>query len=312
MKVLITGASGLVGRALQDRLKESHDYIVYTASSSECNLENYEETLNYFRQVLPTYVIHLAAHVGGLYKNLEYKVDMLEKNVRMNTNVLQVCHKVGVKKVISCLSTCIFPDKTTYPINETMLHEGPPHFSNDAYAYSKRLLEVHSRAYQEQYNKDFICVIPTNIYGPHDCFSLENGHVIPSLIHQCYQAKKFKKKFIVKGTGRPLRQFIYSKDLAQLLQWVLEKYKDRDPIILSVPEKDEVSIDTVAKLIAQEFEYTSFLEYDSTFSDGQFKKTADNRKLAEVFPDFEYTTIEKGIHETVEWFCVNYETCRKC
>ena len=72
MKVLITGASGLVGRALQDRLKESHDYIVYTASSSECNLENYEETLNYFRQVLPTYVIHLAAHVGGLYKNLEY------------------------------------------------------------------------------------------------------------------------------------------------------------------------------------------------------------------------------------------------
>ncbi len=310
MKIVITGASGLVGRALQDRLKES-DFIVYTPTSSECNLENYDETLQYFRRVLPRYVIHLAAHVGGLYKNLEYKVDMLEKNVRMNTNVLQVCHKVGVKKVISCLSTCIFPDKTTYPINESMLHEGPPHFSNDAYAYAKRLLEVHSRAYQEQYNKDFICVIPTNIYGPHDNFSLENGHVIPSLIHQCYLAKKEKRNFIVKGTGRPLRQFLYSKDLAELLQWVLEKYENRDPIILSVPEKDEVSIDTVAKVIAHELDYSSYLEYDSTFSDGQFKKTADNGKLTQALPGFQYTTIQKGIHDTVQWFCENYDACRK-
>ena len=128
----------------------------------------------------------------------------------MNDNVLSCSHKYGIKKVVSCLSTCIFPDKTTYPINETMLHNGPPHLSNDAYAYSKRMLEVQSKAYQEQYGDNFICVIPTNIYGENDNYNLENAHVIPALIHKCYNAKKNNKKFIVCGTGSPLRQFIYS------------------------------------------------------------------------------------------------------
>ena len=111
---------------------------------------------------------------------------MLETNMAINMNVLKCCHKYRVKKVVSCLSTCIFPDKTSYPINEKMLHNGPPHHSNDAYAYAKRMLEVQSKAYREQYGCNFVCVIPTNIYGPRDNFSLEDGHVIPALIHRCF------------------------------------------------------------------------------------------------------------------------------
>ena len=130
------------------------------------------------------------ACVGGLLKNMKYKVDMLEINLIINYNVIKCSYLHDVKKLVSCLSTCIFPDKTKYPINEEMLHNSPPHFSNDAYAYSKRILEIHSKAYQEQYNKNFICIIPTNIYGPNDKFSLENGHCIPSLIHRCYNSKK--------------------------------------------------------------------------------------------------------------------------
>ena len=120
-----------------------------------------------------------------------------EKNILINMNVLKVCHEIKVKKLVSCLSTCIFPDKTSYPIDETMLHDGPPHTSNDAYAYAKRMLEIQSKAYQQQYDDNFICVIPTNIYGEHDNYSIECGHVIPALIHKCYLAKQENKPFVV-------------------------------------------------------------------------------------------------------------------
>jgi GDP-L-fucose synthase len=260
--------------------------------------------------VRPDYVIHLAAYVGGLFKNMKYKVEMYEKNILINYNVLKCSHDYNVKKVVSCLSTCIFPDKTTYPINETMLHDGPPHNSNDAYAYAKRMLEIHSRAYQEQFNDDFICVIPTNIYGEHDNFSLEDGHVIPSLIHKCHNAKQNKEKFIVRGSGKPLRQFIYSYDLARLLMWSLLEYKNRETIILSVGEKEEVSIKYVATEIAKQFNYEYMMDFDESYSDGQFKKTADNNKLLEL-NKYSFIRIEEGIKRTVEWFIKNFNECRK-
>ena len=259
----------------------------------------------------PYYVIHLAACVGGLFKNMACKVDMYEKNILINTNVLKVCHEIKVKKLISCLSTCIFPDKTTYPIDETMLHDGPPHTSNDAYAYAKRMLQVQSKAYQEQYSDNFICIIPTNIYGPHDNFNLQDSHVIPGLIHKCYLAKKENKPFIIAGSGTPLRQFIYSEDLAILILWTLESYNKLEPIILSVPENLEKSINFIATCIAKEFNYENNMEFDTDKPDGQFKKTADNSKLMSYIKSFQFTPIEEGITKTVDWFINNYNQCRK-
>jgi len=311
-KILVTGGTGLVGSAIKKLQDNYPDYFICVTNSRECDLTNLLMTDNYFRIVKPDFVIHLAACVGGLFKNMNYKVDMLEKNMAINMNVLKCCHKYGVKKVVSCLSTCIFPDKTTYPINETMLHNGPPHHSNDAYAYAKRMLEVQSKAYREQYGCNFVCVIPTNIYGPHDNFSLEDGHVIPALIHRCFLNKKNNDNFVVKGTGKPLRQFIYSDDLAKLIMWVLENYNENEPIILSVDEEDEVSIGDVAKLIANEFDYKEQMVYDTSFSDGQYKKTADNSKLKDLMREkIEFTGIEDGIKKTVEWFKENYKNTRK-
>ena len=310
MKILITGSSGLVGMALREFL-ENKNYTLFTPSSQECNLLNFEQTLNYFQIKKPEFVIHLAANVGGLYKNMNDKVGMFEKNMKINMNVLECAYICNVKKVVSCLSTCIFPDKTTYPINEKMLHDGPPHFSNDAYAYAKRMLEIHSKSYNEQFDTNFICVIPTNIYGPHDNYSLENGHVIPSLIHKCYLAKQEQKDFVVRGTGKPLRQFIYSSDLARLLLWVMEEYEEKESIILSVSEKDEISIKDIAFEIAKCFHYEKYLVFNESYSDGQFKKTADNSKLLSYLPDFKFLSIKEGISNSVKWFVNNYETCRK-
>ena len=307
-KILVTGGTGLVGSAIKT-ISKNYDYDFLFLSSKDCDLTNYTDTFELFSNYAPDYVIHLAAYVGGLFKNMKYKVDMFEKNILINTNVLKVCHEFRVKKVVSCLSTCIFPDKTTYPIDETMLHNGAPHFSNDAYAYAKRMLDVQSRAYQEQYNDNFICVIPTNIYGPHDNFNLQDSHVIPGLIHKCYLAKQKGKPFVIAGTGTPLRQFIYSEDLAILILWSLENYSEIEPIILSVSESEEKSINFIATCIAKKFNYENLI-FDKEKPDGQFKKTANNSKLLARIQNFAFTPIEEGISKTVEWFVANYKNSR--
>lgn len=310
-KVLVTGGSGLVGYGLK-QVVANHTHLEFIfLSSKDGDLTSFSQTHSIFSKFKPDYVIHLAAYVGGLFKNMSQKVDMYEKNMLINLNVLKCSHLFNVEKVVSCLSTCIFPDKTTYPINETMLHDGPPHTSNDAYAYAKRMLEIQSKAYREQYNKNFICVIPTNIYGENDNYSLTDGHVIPALIHKCYLAKKNNEKFIVKGTGTPLRQFIYAQDLAKLIVWTLKSYHEHDSIILSVGEKQEVSIKYVAQEIAKQFNYEHMITFDSQYSDGQFKKTADNKKLMKLHPNVQFTSIQDGIKSSVEWFNLNYDTCRK-
>lgn len=309
-KILITGGSGLVGKAIND-ISENYSYNFYFINSTDCDLTNLIETTNIFKKIYPDYVIHLAAYVGGLFKNMNNKVDMYEKNILINHNVLKCCHDFKVKKVISCLSTCIFPDNIQYPINEEMLHNGPPHFSNDAYAYSKRMLDIHSNAYQNQYNDNFICIIPTNIYGPNDNYSLEDGHVIPSLIHRCYLNKKNNEKFIVRGSGKPLRQFIFSRDLARIIMIILEQYTDKTPIIVSVDEEEEITIKDVAYLIAKGFNYENNIIFNESYSDGQYKKTADNSKLKKIINNYKFVSITNGISDTINWFVNNYNTCRK-
>ncbi len=224
---------------------------------------------------------------------------------------MELCRIHEVKKLVSFLSTCIFPDKTTYPIDETMLHDGPPHPSNEGYAYAKRLIDTMNRAYAEEYGCNFTSIIPTNIYGPHDNFSIQKGHVIPGLIHKCYIAKRDGTPFTIWGSGTPLRQFIYSIDLAELTVWVMREYHSPDPITLSVDEAAEVSIKDVALSVAKAMKFEGEVIFDTTKADGQFKKTACNKKLRSYRPDYEFTSMDEGIQKSVDWFLENYETARK-
>jgi len=302
--ILITGSSGLVGKSLN--INNS-----LTPNSSNVNLLHYNQINNYLQNNKVDTIIHLAANVGGLFKNMNNKVQMLEDNLQMNFNLIKAAHANNIQKIIVCLSTCIFPDNIKYPINENDLHLGPPHFSNDAYAYSKRMAHIHASAYNQQYNRQYISIIPTNIYGPHDNFHLEDAHVIPALIHKAYLAKKNNTKFIVMGSGKPLRQFIFSKDLGFLITKISELYENCDPIILA--PTTEYSIGYIAQIIADKFNVD--LEFDNTSADGQYKKTADNSRLLEFLKknniDFQFTPIEKGLTETIDWFIANYENARK-
>ncbi|EJK76973.1 hypothetical protein THAOC_01231 [Thalassiosira oceanica] len=240
---------------------------------------------------------------------------------------MENCRIHKVKKLVSMLSTCVFPDKTKYPIDETMLHDGPPHPSNEGYAYAKRLIDTMNRAYAEEYGCNFTSIIPTNIYGPHDNFSIQNGHVIPGLIHKCYNAKRDNTPFTIWGSGTPLRQFIYSLDLAELSVWVMREYHSPEPITLSVDESTEVSIKDVAHAVAKGMDFKGEIIFDTTKADGQFKKvsiwgmlyevdgwrifseplkqlqTACNKKLRSFRPDYKFVSIEDGVAKVSLQFC---------
>ena len=239
------------------------------------------------------------------------QVEFYRENTLINDNIMENCRIHKVTKLVSMLSTCIFPDKTTYPIDETMLHDGPPHPSNEGYAYAKRLIDTMNRAYAEEYGCNFTAIIPTNIYGPHDNFSIENGHVIPGLIHKCYLAKKNNTPFTIWGSGTPLRQFIYSGDLAALTVWVMREYHSPEPITLSVDEEAEVAIKDVAYAVAKAMKFEGEVVFDTSKADGQFKKTACNKKLRGLRSDYEFVSMEGGIQKAVDWFVANYDTARK-
>lgn len=331
--ILVTGGSGLVGSAFRDIQNAYSDYNFIFISSCDVNLLEYELVLTCFKQYNPDIIIHLAANVGGLYKNMSQPVQMLEHNLLINSNVLRAAHNANINRLIAMLSTCIFPDSLAQDakhINESMLHLGPPHHSNAPYAYAKRMLEIGCSAYSTQYSRKYTCVIPTNIYGPNDNFNLEDSHVIPGLIHKCWLAKTNNLPFIVCGTGRPLRQFIHSYDLAHCIMNLL-KYESLPQTIIISPDfiteeclnEDylkncninslfgEISIAYVAELIAQEFDYKHMLRYDETKSDGQFKKTSSNILFRSLIPNYKFIPIESGIKSTVEWFKLNYPDIRR-
>jgi GDP-L-fucose synthase len=240
---------------------------------------------------------------------MNHKVEMFEDNMKMGMNILKACYLSKVKKVVSCLSTCIFPDQIEYPIRESMLHNGAPHWSNDSYAYAKRMLEVLSRAYQESYGCKYVCIIPCNVYGKWDNFSLTDGHVIPSLIHRAYLAKRDNCDFVVRGSGKPLRQFVYSEDLAKMILWTLFEYEGMDSLILA--DEKEWSIAEVAEIIAQSFGIEDRIVFDVSSEDGQMMKTASVQKWKELSGGIVMKEMREGVKEVVDWFIKYYEKARK-
>jgi len=289
-----------------ERDPRSDEELIFI-SSKDADLCDKESTRKVFEKHRPTHVFHLAAKVGGLYGNMRANLEFFRKNMQINDNVLSLSQEYGVQKVVSCLSTCIFPDKTTYPIDETMVHNGPPHSSNYGYSFAKRMIDILNRGFNQQYGTKFTSVIPTNVFGPHDNFNLEESHVIPGLVHKLYVCKRDNTPFTVWGTGKARRQFIYSVDLGRLFLWVMRQYEETEPIILSVAEEDEISIKEAAECVAKAYDFKGEWIFDTSRSDGQFKKTACNDKLRKYLPDFKFTPIDVAMKETCDWFSANYD-----
>jgi GDP-L-fucose synthase len=323
MKILVTGGSGLVGTHLQ-KLVENNDELCdcefIFISSKDCDLRNYDDVYTLFNEYKFSTVIHLAARVGGLYKNLRENVEMFSDNIKINENVLKACNFFNINNAIFCLSSCIFPhEPSKFPMDETMIHESEPHPSNNGYGYSKRMLEVQCNNYNNQYGRNYVCVVPVNLYGEYDNFTLGDAHVIPEIIHRMYNYKKNNKlknnieKFTAFGSGKPLRQFLYAEDFAKMILNVLFHYNpghmNIKPIICC---NDEITIKELVHKIAYIMRINLYdIEFDTNKLDGCMRKTVCNNYFNSLFPDFKYTSLYDGLEKTIDWFKNNYQYIRK-
>ena len=306
MKVLITGGTGMVGSGFSNKQTE-HELILM--GSGHYDLRSWHDCQLMMMHHNPDAVIHLAARVGGVKGNTDFVADFFSDNIAINTNVLQASKKFGVSKVVSLLSTCVYPDDVNYPLTEDQIHNGPPHVSNFGYAYSKRMLDVQSRALRQQYGCNFICAIPNNLYGPHDNFDLENGHVIPAIIRKVWEAKNNGTVPSFWSDGSALREFTYAPDLANILLHLLSEYNDPNPV--NIGTTDERSIKSVVKMVCENLEYEGPINWDLSKPAGQFKKPSSNAKLISTGWDRAfYTSFNSGLKKTCEWFVENYPSVR--
>lgn len=294
----------MVGHALQRVIPDA-----VFVSSKDYDLRSYLEVANMYATHRPRYVIHLAAKVGGVKANMENLGDFYTDNILINTNVLESARIFNVDKVVSLLSTCIYPDDVTYPLTEQQIHDGPPHQSNYAYAYAKRMLDVQSRAYREQYGCNFITAVPNNLFGENDNYDLDDSHVMPAIMHKMLRAQQEKTNVSLWGDGSPLREFTYSMDLANILIFLIEHYDEPEPI--NVGNTGEHSIREIAELIAAYVDYDGEVLWDDTKPAGQYRKPSDNSKLFELGwrPEM-YTDFKLALLTSCDWLTTNYPNVR--
>jgi GDP-L-fucose synthase len=295
-KIIVTGGNGLLGSAIRNK----KDCTFFTRKEMNLETDSFSDFLNSKEDI--NTIIHCAAKVGGVGANMNNNFDFFQKNIKIDQNVLNACLEKKIDNVVTILSTCVFPDKVEYPLTAEKIDLGAPHFSNYGYSYAKRLLYYQTKMYRNVVDKNWISVIPTNLYGANDNFNLENSHLIPALIRKAYEASISGDDFIVWGDGSPLRQFVYSEDMADIIIWAVENWKSENPL-MAVNER-EYSIKEVAMIIANRFGISeNKIIFDKTKPNGQFRKPAKSDVNW-----FEFTPLEEGLNKTIDWFVENYNT----
>jgi GDP-L-fucose synthase len=305
MKILITGGTGMIGSAF-NKIKTLHEIV--SVGTNECDLRDASKTEQLIKDIKPQAVVHLAAKVGGVKGNSDFVGDFFFENISINTNILNSCHKNNVHKVVSVLSTCVYPDNANYPLTEDQIHAGPPHPSNFGYAYAKRMIDIHSKALRQQYGREYVCAVPNNLYGPNDNFDLLNGHVIPAIIRKIWEAKINDRDACFWGSGAPLREFTYSSDFAKILLWMTENYSSSAP--LNIGSTQEISIASIVDIVSKILRFEGEIIWDKSMPEGQHRKPSSNSRFLELYGSFDYKTIEDGLSSTIKWFLDNYPNIR--
>ena len=309
MKAIITGSGGLLGTALQRNIPYYYKQVYQTRQ--DCDLTKKEETCEYFLKKIQEKnidtIIHCAAKVGGVQANINNNEKFFLDNFLINSNVVDCAIQFKFKNVVNILSTCIFPNKEImYPLTADQIDNGAPHQSNYGYSYAKRLLYHTTKYCREVTGNNWISIIPTNIYGTGDNFNLENSHLIPALIRKGYEASEKGENFVVWGDGTPLRQFIYSDDLAKIILWAIDNWQSGVPMM--AVNDVEYSIRDVVNIIANRFKINQErIKYDISKPNGQFKKTASSN----VPKEFSFISLEDGINKTIDWYINNVDKTRR-
>lgn len=292
MRILVTGSAGCVGSALKSICTDETDWIFI--ERSDCDLTDEEQTIEFFKNSDAEYVVHLASYVPGFY-NID-KVNSFSTNIKINENVLWASHLSCIEKGMFCLSVNMFPEiPSKFPMDESMIFEGSLSGAFAGYAYSKRMLALQCQNYNEQWKRKYFGLIPCNIYGPND--NLSSGRLIPNLILKFKDAIKNNTDVVINGAGKPLRQFIYSLDLARIIKHLALSYSDTKPVICCADT--EVSIYDLVYQIGEITDFKNKIIFDTSKPDGNMRKTVSNSYLKDLMPDVSFTPLKTGLKETI-------------
>ena len=304
-RILITGGTGLVGRALSSTLAAEGFYNVTGVGSRDCDLRDGAAVSRMMAEVVPDFLFHLAARVHGIGGNMRYKSDILVDNVLINTNVIEYARRSGVKKIVAMGSGCVYPElKGQQELFEDQVWNGPPHSSEDSYAHSKRLMLAQLSAAKEQYNLSSAFVISGNLYGPHDSFNVDEGHVIPSLVAKFFQAAQGGHSVKVWGSGVAIRDFTFSDDTATALVAILRHLEGAVNMGSGMRHPIRDIVETLQEITGVP------VEWDSSKPDGQLVRFYNLDKLRSI--DYKpKVKLQDGIRRTYEWYAANSSLARR-
>lgn len=290
-KTIVFGANGLLGSAVVRALKSD---AVLAPRSSEVNLLDKAQTATYIQTHHPSAVYMIAGLVGGIAGNQKRNADFLYQNATMILNVLEALKDhTHEAKLLYTGSTCIYPKENPQPINEGRFLAGKLEESNKGYAMAKSLGIVACELYRQQYGIRAISVMPTNLYGPHDNYDLENGHMIPSLIKKFLVAKRDGTNVTLWGSGNPRREALYTDDCADAIVHLMEHYDS--PEIVNIGTGFDYAIKEFAEIIAQEVGYTGTIHWDTSKPEGVFEKRTDITRLKSIYPAYAPLNLQEGV-----------------
>lgn len=271
--VLVTGSTGLVGRAISKCLRAQGFTDVWGASGREVDFRDQAATHWYFSEVKPAYVFHCAAKVGGIAANIASPADFMVQNLMIQTNVLTSAHYFRVKKLLFLASAAVYPDSATNPLSPSALMSGPFDETKSGYAMAKLAGIQMCKEFRKQYGDDFISAIPNNVYGPGD----RSSHVIPDLLRRFHVAKKQSEVATCWGTGKARREFIYVDDLAEACLFLMDNYSGPDPMNVGVG--DDSSMMELATIISEVVGYEGRIDWDSSKPEGTRQRLLDSSAL---------------------------------
>lgn len=302
-KILVTGGNGFLGSHVVHILEKNGAEDIIAPTSTEFDLRDIENCRRMVKGV--DIVFHLAAKVGGIGLNRDKPAELFYDNLMMGTQLLHESHKAGVKKFIATGTICSYPKFTPVPFSEESIWDGYPEETNAAYGLAKKMLLVQSQAYHQQYGFKSIVVFPTNLYGPRDNFDPQSSHVIPALIFKIHEAIKSDSTDItVWGDGSPTRDFLYVEDAARGLVLAGEKYDDPHP--LNLGSGREISIKTLALLIAKLMGYRGGINWDTSKPNGQPRRCVSSQRAKEFIGFSPRVDFEEGLKKTITWFNSSY------
>lgn len=299
--IMVTGGAGFLGSHVVERLRDAGCRNVLVPRSRQYDLRNPQTAMELIKETRPDLIIHLAAAVGGIEANRKNPGSFFYDNLTMGIHLMEAARIYDVKKFVACGTICSYPKFAPVPFREEDLWNGYPEETNAPYGLAKKMLLVQSQAYRQQYGFNSIFLLPVNLYGPRDNFDLETSHVIPALIRKCLEAKEQNKDHItVWGTGKATREFLYVEDAAEAILLAAEHYDGDQPVNIGTGE--EISIQSLAELIAELTGYTGEIRWDPQKPDGQPRRCLDVRKAKEYFGFEAKVSLKEGLRKTIEWY----------